>query len=97
MTVAAPPSQNGPAIDSPHGEKPSSASSFIAGEATVEEPPVVRQFTLQSQGGAKEVTVRQVAPLVLVLTGATFLNASTPSLQSGVYRPMASIISQSLS
>jgi len=29
---------------------------------------------------AREVTIRQVAPLVLVLTGATFLNVSLPPL-----------------
>ena len=49
-------------------------AALVAGDGVVESPPVVRQFTLESQ---KEVTIRQVVPLVLVLTGATFLNASS--------------------
>jgi hypothetical protein len=57
------------------GEKGSLGSRLVTGEAAVEEsPPIIRHFTLESQ---KEVTIRQVAPLVMVLTGATFLNAST--------------------
>ena len=61
--------------DSSHdGEKDAPGSVLVAGEGAVEEsPPIVRHFTLESQ---KEVTIRQVAPMVIVLTGATFLNAS---------------------
>jgi hypothetical protein len=33
-----------------------------------------------SASTAREVTIKQVAPLVLVLTGATFLNVSLPPL-----------------
>jgi hypothetical protein len=33
-----------------------------------------------SASTAREVTIKQVAPLVLVLTGATFLNVSFPPL-----------------
>ena len=57
------------------GEKGFPSSRLVTGEAVVgESSPIVRHFTLESQ---KEVTIRQVAPLVIVLTGATFLNAST--------------------
>ena len=57
------------------GEKGFPGSRLVTGEPAVEESsPIVRHFTLESQ---KEVTIRQVAPLVIVLTGATFLNAST--------------------
>ena len=57
------------------GEKDAPASMLVADDSAVEEsPPIVRHFTVESQ---KEVTIRQVAPLVIVLTGATFLNAST--------------------
>ncbi|TVY46239.1 putative MFS-type transporter [Lachnellula occidentalis] len=38
--------------------------------------------TVESRGDAKEVSIRQVGPLVLILTGATFLN--TLSLQAVV-------------
>lgn len=68
----------------PDGEKDAPASILVAGDSTVEEsPPIVRHFTLESQ---KEVTIRQVAPLVIVLTGATFLNASNspPTIQVGL-------------
>jgi hypothetical protein len=52
-----------------------SGSNVVGGGSGVEEsPPIVRHFTLESQ---KEVTIRQVAPLVFILTGANFLNAST--------------------
>jgi hypothetical protein len=40
-------------------------------------------FTTESHDDAKEVTIRQVAPLLMVLTGATFLNASTMPLGKG--------------
>ena len=39
--------------------------------------PRVHQLTIESPGDAMEVTIRQAAPLVIVLTGATFLNACT--------------------
>ncbi|TVY53534.1 putative MFS-type transporter [Lachnellula cervina] len=46
-------------------------------------PPLsTRINTVESRGDAKEVTIRQVGPLVLILTGATFLN--TLSLQAVV-------------
>jgi hypothetical protein len=55
-------------------EKNTSGPIMVDGENALEESlPTVRQFTLEGQ---KEVTIRQVAPLVLVLTGATFLNVS---------------------
>ena len=51
------------------------SGSIVVGEESgfEESPPIVRHFTLESQ---KEVTIRQVAPLVVILTGATFLNVS---------------------
>jgi len=39
-------------------------------------PPSIRMSTVESRASTKEVTIRQVAPLVLILTGAIFLNAS---------------------
>ena len=52
-----------------------SGSGLAAADSVVDgSPPIVRHFTLESQ---KEVTIRQVAPLVLILTGATFLNVSS--------------------
>lgn len=42
-------------------------------------PPLsTRINTVESRGDAKEVTIRQVGPLVLILTGATFLNVTFP-------------------
>jgi hypothetical protein len=38
--------------------------------------PSIRLSTVDTRASGKEVTIRQVAPLVLILTGATFLNAS---------------------
>lgn len=51
------------------------SSLFIPG-ATQDLPPLaVHASTANSQ---KEVTVRQVAPLVLILSGAAFINVRTP-------------------
>jgi hypothetical protein len=70
-------------------ENDASGSVLAAGDSVVEEsPPIVRHFTLESQ---KEVTIRQVAPLVLILTGATFLNVGDPPINKvsadNRYRP----------
>ena len=60
--------------DAPNNEMLAAGSILVAGEPVLEEsPPIAHHFTVESQ---KEVTIRQVAPLVIVLTGATFLNAS---------------------
>ena len=50
-------------------------------ESLVQElaPPSIRMSTTDSRGDAKEVTIRQAAPLVLSLTGGLFLNASSPA------------------
>jgi hypothetical protein len=42
-------------------------------------PPSIRMSNVDSRGDAKVVTIRQAAPLVLILTGATILNASVPA------------------
>jgi hypothetical protein len=54
------------------------AEAQIPEEGLVQElaPPSIRLSTVDTRTSAKEVTIRQVAPLVLILTGATFLNAS---------------------
>lgn len=70
MSIAAAPVGNDD--EKPAGDP--APAMFVANDSTAEEqPPITRHFTLESQ---KEVTIRQVAPLVTVLTGATFLNAS---------------------
>jgi hypothetical protein len=73
MSIAPAPLGNDEKQSASDGEKNAPASMLVAGDADVD-PPIARHFTLSSQ---KEVTIRQVAPLVVVLTGATFLNAST--------------------
>jgi len=81
MTLLAVPSGQDEKVAMPTNEtKHLPSSDPITGEPTADEsPPITRHFTLQSE---KEVTIRQVAPLVMVLTGATFLN--TISAQSVV-------------
>jgi hypothetical protein len=74
MIGATAPLGNDQKASSREGENTVSASMLATSEPVLEEsPPIVRHLTLESQ---KEVTIRQVAPLVIVLTGATFLNAS---------------------
>lgn len=76
MVLGPTPLGNDNVTSAPDGEKIASGSILVTGDGAVEEsPPVARHFTLESQ---KEVTIRQVAPLVLILTGATFLNVSNP-------------------
>ena len=61
------------------GEKKSTTPpSGIAKGVMQDLAPLSVQATAASV--AKDVTVRQVAPLVLILTGATFLNVSFSSL-----------------
>ena len=73
--------RNNPTADT---EKNTSGSVVLGDEGIVEEsPPIARHFTPASE---KEVTIRQVAPLVMVLTGATFLNAgiTLPRAERGI-------------
>jgi len=69
---------------------PDTASTEIFGEIkpaqniSASDDPVAEQVAplkphASAASSAKEVTIRQVAPLVLVLTGATFLNVSRNS------------------
>jgi hypothetical protein len=76
MILAAAPLGNDQKDATAEAEKNTSGSNMLGDEAIVEESPsIVRHFTLESE---KEVTIRQVAPLVMVLTGATFLNVGIP-------------------
>ncbi|TVY41815.1 putative MFS-type transporter [Lachnellula subtilissima] len=66
-------------------EEPKAPAGLVSLETSLMQdlpPPSVRINTVESRGDAKEVTIRQVGPLVLILTGATFLN--TLSLQAVV-------------
>jgi hypothetical protein len=77
MIAAAPLSHDIAMASTNRGELPTGSIS-VPGIPTAEEAsPGVHQLTIESQGDAAEVTIQQVAPLVVVLTGATFLNAST--------------------
>lgn len=91
MNVASTPAGDDKNDSSHKGDKDAPGPVLVAGEDAVEEsPPIARHFTLESQ---KEVTIRQVAPMVIVLTGATFLNAS---IQCPSFEP-ASDLEQTIS
>lgn len=77
--TAGPPSGLIPAIE---GDRENNASVPVSntpekeapGDQPTNEEDAVRTMTNQSE--AKPITIRQAAPLVLVLTGATFLSVS---------------------
>ena len=62
-------------------EEPKAPAGLVPVETSLMQdlpPSPVEINTVESRGDTKEVTIRQVAPLVLILTGATFLNVSFP-------------------
>lgn len=58
-------------VDNVNSEEP---SQFLAAEKAVVEATSPLSLYRSTASVAQEVTIRQVAPLVLVLTGATFLH-----------------------
>jgi hypothetical protein len=80
MTMVFEPSKdNDASVALATGDEKTSTPPSGVGSAVIQElAPLSVQDTTAS--AAREVTIRQVAPLVLVLTGATFLNVGLPPL-----------------